>query len=266
MDIKDIARNLHPLERKVVPFLEISSNLKSLVETTGMKEVEVMRALQWLSNKGIIKIKEEEEDMIELGKNGRLYKNKGLPERRFLNAIKEFPLTISKIIEKAGLHPTEVNICIGTLKGKAAIDIKKDKEMIISITEPGKNILSKETFEEKFLKKEFPLNLSALKDEEKFAYENLKKRKDILELNKIKTKTIELAPSGKEFTNPRFKADWALGSASLRAVCSKCRYEAPNRTQRLLNVVRRWFKRPEKRIRVIEDFKLLSVGLFIEEG
>ena len=198
MNLKEIARNLHPLERKVAPFLEISKNLKSLTKSTGMKEVEVMRALQWLSNKNILKIKEEEKDLIELGKNGKLYKEKGLPERRFLKTIIDFPLPISKIIEKASLHPGEVNICIGTLKGKAAIDIKKDKEMIISITDPGKALLSKETLEEKFLKKEFPIASNSLKEEEKFAYEGLKKRKDIIDLNKIKTKTILLTNTGKE--------------------------------------------------------------------
>lgn len=198
MDIKGIAKNLHPLERKVVPFLQISSTLGSLVKTTGMKEVEVMRALQWLSNKEILTIKEEETDMLKLGKNGKLYKEKGLPERRFLNSIKEFPFTISKIIEKAGLHPTEVNICIGTLKSKAAINIRKEDEMIISITDPGKAILSKETLEEKFLKKEFPINMNDLKEEEKFAYENLKKRKEIIELIKVKTRSVELTSLGKE--------------------------------------------------------------------
>ena len=198
MDIKEIARNLHPLERKVVPFLEISKDLKSLAESSGMKEVEIMRALQWLSNKEVLKIHESEKDIIELGKNGKLYREKGLPERRFLNVIKEFELPISKIVEKADLHPSEVNICIGTLKSKAAINIRKDGEMIISITDPGKAILSKETLEEKFLKKEFPLNMDDLKEEEKFACNNLKKRKEIIELNIIKTKSVELLPLGKE--------------------------------------------------------------------
>jgi hypothetical protein len=162
MDIKKIAQNLHPLERKVAPFLEVYNDLKSLVKETKLKEVEVMRALQWLSNKGIVKINETEKDYIELGKNGKTYSEKGLPERRFLNAIKNFPLSVKEILAKAELHESEVNICIGTLKKKAAIDIKKDRDLIISITEPGKKLLSKQTLEEKFLQKDFPVELSTL--------------------------------------------------------------------------------------------------------
>ncbi|MBD3164904.1 phenylalanine--tRNA ligase subunit alpha [Candidatus Woesearchaeota archaeon] len=197
MNIKETAKNLHPLERKIVPFLDKAATFKELVGKTGMKEVEVMRALQWLSNKKMLSIEEEEKDMIELGGNGKLYREKGLPERSFLNAIKNQPLALPEIINKAGLEKGEVNICIGTLKGKAAIDIRKDKDMVFSITEQGKNLLTKETLEEKFLKKDFPVYMDELEDEEKFAFANLRKRKDIVELNKEKIKNISLTELGR---------------------------------------------------------------------
>ncbi len=200
MKVEDIAKNLHPLERKVVPYLDKAKDLRSLAKEAEMQEVEVMRALQWLSNKGAIKIAEQEKDQISLGKNGIIYKKKGLPERRFLNAIKDGKLRVSEIIKKADLEKEEVNICIGTLKGKAAIDITKDTELIISITEPGRKLLIKETLEEKFLQNEFPIDISTLKEEEKFAFENLKKRKNILILTKIKIKNIVLTELGKGLT------------------------------------------------------------------
>ena len=121
MKIEQIITNLHPLERKTIPFLEDGIKFKELVKKSGMKDIEVMRALQWLSNKNVLSIKEEEKEVINLGKNVESYKKKGLPERRFLNAVKNGKLKVSEIIKKAGLLQGEVNICIGTLKSKAAI-------------------------------------------------------------------------------------------------------------------------------------------------
>ncbi|MBR9698901.1 phenylalanine--tRNA ligase subunit alpha [Candidatus Woesearchaeota archaeon] len=200
MDLKTLARNLHPLERKVVPFLKATNDFNDLVGKTGMQEVEVMRALQWLSNRDILKIHEQEKDSLTLGKNGLLYKEKGLPERRFLKNISEKPIPLSELARKASLDPAEVNICLGTLKGKAAINIKKEKELMISIAENGKKLAAKETLEERFLKKPFPIDITTLKAEEKFAFDSLKKRKDILMLKKLKIKTIELTARGKELT------------------------------------------------------------------
>lgn len=198
MKIEEIARNLHPLERKVVPYLDKVAEFKSLVEKTGMKDVEVMRALQWLSNKKLLKINEEEKDIIILGNNGLIYKKKGLPERRFLNAVRDGELKLAEIIKKAALEKDELNICIGTLKGKAAIDIRKNKGIIIAITGQGKKLLSKETLEEKFLQRDFPVDLTSLKEEERFAFENLRKRKEIVVLNKTRIKNIQLTDSGRQ--------------------------------------------------------------------
>ena len=51
-----LIESLTPLERKVLPLLSKHTKLSSLVKETGLKEIEVMRSLQWLSNKEIIKI------------------------------------------------------------------------------------------------------------------------------------------------------------------------------------------------------------------
>ena len=49
--MSNIIDTLHPLERKVIPFLEEDISLTELCKRTKLKEVEVMRALQWLENK-----------------------------------------------------------------------------------------------------------------------------------------------------------------------------------------------------------------------
>ena len=60
MDIKKLAESLNPFERKVLKVLDNFISFNDIVRVTGLKDVEVMRALQWLQNKNIVKIKEED--------------------------------------------------------------------------------------------------------------------------------------------------------------------------------------------------------------
>ncbi|PIN70203.1 hypothetical protein COV93_02280, partial [Candidatus Woesearchaeota archaeon CG11_big_fil_rev_8_21_14_0_20_43_8] len=148
---------LHPLERKVLPALESHSDFDEIIKATGLKDIEVMRAVQWLGNKEAVELKEDVKEMVDLDENGREYRDKKLPERRFLIALKDGPLSMDDLQKKADLNREEINVCIGTLKKKAAIDVRKDGELVFSITEPGRKMLDKESLEELFLKKDFPL-------------------------------------------------------------------------------------------------------------
>ncbi|RLE43422.1 hypothetical protein DRJ48_00865, partial [Candidatus Woesearchaeota archaeon] len=53
-------------ERKVLTALKPKADLNTLLKTTKLKEVEVVRALQWLSNKGLIRVKKTTAKLIEL--------------------------------------------------------------------------------------------------------------------------------------------------------------------------------------------------------
>jgi len=197
--IKHIIDKLHPLERKVLPLLDKFSYLNDLINTSKLKEVQVMRALQWLQNKDIIQIKEEPKEIVELDVNGKKYLKEGLPEKRFLKSIKGKALTIKEIMEKADITKEEVSVCMGVLKKKAAIIITKERsELVIKILENGKKLFEKGMLEEQFLQKEFPLEIKSLKDEDKFALESLKKRKNILKVESSKLKKAELTELGKE--------------------------------------------------------------------
>ena len=57
MNIDILIETLHPLERKAIPHLKNSKTLKELQKNSGLSEIEAMRALQWLENKKILKIK-----------------------------------------------------------------------------------------------------------------------------------------------------------------------------------------------------------------
>ena len=99
MDIQKIINALHPLERKVLPVLDRVNSLPDVAKKASLQEVEVMRAFQWLQNKDIVKINEELKEVVGLDANGRKYLKEGLPEKRFLMAIKEKELPISAITE-----------------------------------------------------------------------------------------------------------------------------------------------------------------------
>lgn len=196
-EIKKTIEALHPLERRVVPFLSKYESLSELIGKTGLKEVEVMRALQWLENKGIVKIKKELKEVVVLDKNGREYAKKGLPEKRVLLALGKGNILLKDIVGKAGINADELNACLGVLKKKAAILIDRN---LVRITEQGKKILQKESFEEKLLKKLSggDAELKSLSPEEMFAYENLKKRKQIIKTTLIKIRSAELTELGKK--------------------------------------------------------------------
>ncbi|RMF07120.1 phenylalanine--tRNA ligase subunit alpha [Candidatus Woesearchaeota archaeon] len=197
----EIADSLSPLERKVLPLLTKYTLLSELVQHSGLQQVEVMRALQWLSNKKLITLSTEEKEIVELAENGKAYLEKGLPEKRFLRALSEAEkgLPFKEIASKSGLEKQELNASLGLLKSRGAIEIDRG---IVSITEQGKALLSKQTLEEKFLQAiaSEPKETAALSDEEKYALDTLKKRQGIIRIVLRKEKIATLTETGRKIS------------------------------------------------------------------
>lgn len=195
MDIEKLAATLHPLERKVLPHLSKVKSLKDLAKLSGLQEVEVMRALQWLQNKSLITLASEVKEHIELDENGKSYLKKGLPEKRFLSALDDRVMSLDEIRKSANLENEELNVALGLLRGKAAIEFKDKK---VSLTSQGKSMVKKETLEEQFLNKISGqhIGINEMRDEERFAYDALKKRKGIVQAVSVKEVTAELTELG----------------------------------------------------------------------
>ncbi len=197
-DLNKLIQSLHPLERAVMPVLEDGIDLSTITKKTGLREIEVMRALQWLENKGVIKIQQTLKEVINLDKNGALYVMEGLPEKRFLQALTEDErMNLDEIREKGHLTKEEVNICIGLLKKRGAIEMLPRTR--VDITEEGRQMVGKESLEEQFLKK-LPLDSAYLSHEEKFAYDELRKRKQIIKTDIIKIRQVKLTKIGEELS------------------------------------------------------------------
>ncbi len=212
-----IIESLHPLERAVLPFLKQGITLNQLVEASNLKEVEILRALHWLENKKAVKLEKQAKQLIALDKNGHLYVKEGLPERRFLQVLKE-KLTLDKIKELSGLSQQEIEASIGILRRKQAIIIEKG--MLISITEAGKQLLAKQSEEESFLAK-LPLQLDSLSQGEKQIYNELKKRNQIVAASDEKLITVHLTDLGHSLAKSDLKVQNVIDSLTPEILRSK---------------------------------------------
>ena len=133
MEIEKIISTLHAYERKVLPVLKETSSFDEIAEKTKLQKVEVMRALQWLQNKKLIRINKKLQEQIDLDENGLKYKNKGLPEKTFLEfLVKHGPIDLQEMQKSISLSKEEFSICLGILKSKQTIKITKDQKISIN--------------------------------------------------------------------------------------------------------------------------------------
>ncbi len=190
----DIIETLHPLERKVIPFLKDNISLTELCKKVKLKEVEVMRALQWLENKKILKIRKDVQEIITVNPEYSKTTEKGLPEKRLLLALKKSS-NLQDARKIAELDNNEFNISLGLLKRKKAIKLENKK---IMITAEGKKLL-KENFPQEQLFKKLPLKYSELSEQEKKHYQDFKNRNIIVTTLK-KDRYVLLTNLGKELS------------------------------------------------------------------
>ncbi len=183
-----IIESLHPLERKVLPNTNLK-NVNSIIKKTGLQEVEVIRALQWLENKNILKQKKEAKEIASLKSNGEKYKKEGLPEKRFLEALNK-PLSINDIMSKAKLDKDEIHFCLGYMKKNNLIEIGKEIKRI-----KNENFSDAEN-----LLKSLPKPVSELSEKEKKILLDLKNRKDIVDVNIKKEISIILTGLGEKIS------------------------------------------------------------------
>ena len=64
MDVKKVAQQLHPLERKLLPALGKEKEFSKIVKRSGLDVVEATRALQWLQNKNVVSVEKADQKSI----------------------------------------------------------------------------------------------------------------------------------------------------------------------------------------------------------
>ncbi|MCD6387222.1 MAG: hypothetical protein J7L30_02770, partial [Methanophagales archaeon] len=105
---------------------------KEIAERTGLKEDTASQIAFILAEKGFVKVKEREEVFYRLTEEGKEYAERGLPERRALNMLKERACSIEDL--NASLGEREAKIAVNWLlkKGWARIERKQGKSMLVA--------------------------------------------------------------------------------------------------------------------------------------
>lgn len=188
---------LHRHEKLVLKALDRlgMASPEEIVEEAGIEFSSVNRAVSWLSLKGVVEVEDFEDKAIELGEEGKVYVEKGLPERRafeLLNKKGEIELKELNSI----LSRTEVTIALGWLKRKnlAVID-----SGVLKPTDNG--MKERETPDEELLlsvMKEGRLLESTLNPELKQAAELLKGRKNVIRIHEVSHRKIRLTEKGRK--------------------------------------------------------------------
>ncbi len=201
MDIKEILESLSPNELKILPFIE-DKNIVSICKKSNLDKTSVIRALEFLKNKGIVDLSYEKKTVVDLGVNGILYKRRELPERRLLDALGEKRiLQLENAGKEAKLSGDELKASIGSLKKKNLIDIK-NKKIILS---HGTEAISKKMPEEIFIEN-LPAGYDSLTPEQVQIFKDLQKRKELVKTREEKEIKITITPKGKEIANSKIRS------------------------------------------------------------
>ncbi len=204
MDLQVLISQLHPLERKVLPVLREKTSLPEIILSSGLQDVEVMRALQWLQNKELLKITTTKQTVVLLDKNGIAYQEKGLPEKILLKTLTDKFESVDHIAIKSNLSREEIQASIGILKPKNAIMLQQQGQLQLKLGGAAKFV---EFTADKFLQKSFPIPLSSLSEDEKKIVEELRKRRNIIKVEEQKKVTIELTSLGKKASHEKLDVE-----------------------------------------------------------
>jgi len=190
-ELNKIAQSLHPLERKLLPYVK-NATFSDLARLSNIPESEISRPLQWLQEKGLVIISETSLENIEIGSNGKIYLEKGLPEERLLQNL-QTPKSMQELKQESKLSDEEINISLGILRKKQAI------EFIGGKISKSKNL----NFPEIGFLKLLPKSSANLSAEEQVFFFDLKKRKDLIKIETKKSYSVQLTDLGKKMQKVR---------------------------------------------------------------
>jgi len=192
MDTKKLIESLSPNEKKILP--HIGEKINEICKKSNLDKTSVIRSLEYLQNKNIIKLSYVKKRIIELDVNGALYLKKGLPERRLLSLLNEkHIISLEDAQKESKLSNDEFKASLGALKKRALIELKNGKIILSANREE----ISKKTLEEQFLEM-LPIDYDSLSPEQQFALKMLQSRKQLVEIKEDKKIDIEITPLGKD--------------------------------------------------------------------
>jgi len=200
MNIQKIANSLNPNEKKIIPYLK-EGNITEISRNSKLDKVSVLRALEFLQNKKIVKLSQKKKKIVDIGVNGALYKKKHLPERRLLELLNQKRIIKLDIAQKeTKLTNDEFKAALGALKKKAFIELKSGK----IILNANKEEISRKSLEENLLES-LPVEYDSLQPEQLHALKSLQNRKNIIQITEEKKTEIKITELGDELSKIRMK-------------------------------------------------------------
>ncbi len=136
-----LLESLHPLENKVLLSFQQGEALSAfeLLKASGLDESRLDMASGWLQSKGLLEVKDESvTSLVSLTETGREYLEKGTPEMRIINALRDGKqFTVKDIIQTWGMEPSEVSSAVGALKEAKVAQISQGGILVLA---PGADI------------------------------------------------------------------------------------------------------------------------------
>jgi len=141
-----IIEKLHEYEKRILKVLENrrSATFQELEELTGLVKDSIEKASSWAKVKGVLDIREEVTEFIELTREGLEYVEQGLPERNLLNLVSEGENKIDSLRKRM----KKFSIGLVWVKKNDWIVIKNG---MLYLTEKGRKFLDKKIMEEQIL-------------------------------------------------------------------------------------------------------------------
>lgn len=192
---------LHPIEKKILSVLQQSVNNwmteTSLAEKTKLTSDQIRRGIEWLRYKNLIQIISSTDYEIALDKSNKnvLEKKYTLPERKLINLVKSGKKKLPEILNSSEFidNNKEVFGAIRFCKNNDWIEIHDD---IITLLPNSENLSQEEMLIDKIDKTDSVTLFSQLDKQEKICFESLKKRPNILIVNKLAEKKFKISEDG----------------------------------------------------------------------
>ncbi len=206
-DLKKQLESLHPLETKVLlSFFNRTEPLSAagIMSASGLDESRLDMAAGWLQTKGLLDVKDESvTSFVSLTETGKEYHQKGTPENRIIDALREGrEFTVKDVIDTWGMDPSEVSSATGALKASNVIIISQGGVLRLNANADTKSYDAVKRVIDETARAGVALSLPSLPTEtQKLIHENFHKRgksKGIFRITEKKNRSYRLTAAGEE--------------------------------------------------------------------
>jgi len=110
-----------------------NSSFDELLKNSGQESAAVTRALTTLTEKQLVNVRETEQIMLRLTDEGAQYADRGLPERRIVQAVLDLggEATLDQASRRANIPPQTASIALGWLKVSKWCDVSSEQQKVI---------------------------------------------------------------------------------------------------------------------------------------